>query len=95
MAKERVQMARTMLAAHERLREINAGYEQVIRSLIALRAHTAFNRNQLKLFRALAKEVRASTNSYLTGALESVETADAGKRFRRRVRRERKDDRGD
>ena len=88
-------MGRTVLAAYEGLREINAGYEQVIRSLIALRAHAAFDRNQLKLFRALAKEARASTNSYLTGALESVETEDAGKRFRRRVQRERKEDRGD
>jgi hypothetical protein len=95
MAKETGQRSRTTLEAYEHLLEINAGYERVIRGLIALRDHAAFNHDQLNLFRALAREARASTNSYLTGALETVETEDAGEWFRRRLRRERKDERGD
>jgi hypothetical protein len=89
-------MQRTMLEAYKHLLEINAGYRQVIRSLAALRDHTAFrNHDQLKVFRDLAREAHASTNSYLTGALEAVETEDAGRHFRRRLRRERKDERGE
>jgi hypothetical protein len=79
-------VSRTMLEAYEHLLEINAGYEQVIRGLTALRDHAAFDNGQLNLFRALAREARASTNSYLAGALETVETEDAGQRFRRRLR---------
>jgi hypothetical protein len=88
-------MPRTMLEAYEHLLEINAAYEQVIRSLTALCGHTAFDYDQLNRFRALAKEARAASNSYLTSALETVETKDAGRHFRRRIRRERKDERGE
>jgi hypothetical protein len=95
MATKAGQVSRTTLEAYEQLLEINAGYEHVIRSLTALRAHAAFDCDQLNRFRALAREARASTNSYLTGALETVETDDAGRRFRRRLRRERKDERGE
>jgi hypothetical protein len=87
-------MPRTMLAVYEYLLEINAGYEQVIRSLAALRDHAPFDPDQLNIFRDLAKEARASANSYLTSALETVETEDAGRHFKRRLRRERKDERG-
>ena len=87
-------MPRTTLEAYAHLLEINAGYEQVIRNLRALRGHAAFDQEQLNRYGALAREARAAANSYLTGALETVETEDAGRRFRRRLRRERQDERG-
>ena len=87
-------MRRTMLQAYELLLEMNFGYENVIRSLAALRRHAAFDREELSRFRALAQEARSSANSYLTGVFETVETEEAGRHFARRLRRERKDERG-
>jgi hypothetical protein len=83
-----------MLETYQLLLEINVGYERVIRSLEALRTHAAFDRGELNRFRALALEARSSANSYLTGVLGAVETEQAGRHFARRLRRERKDERG-
>ena len=46
------------------------------------------------MLRDMAGEARASSNAYLTGALQSVELAAAGRYFQRRVRRERREERG-
>jgi hypothetical protein len=54
----------------QHLLRINAGYDQVIRSLAALRKHAVFQRGELARFSALSKETRAATNSYLVGAME-------------------------
>ena len=83
-----------MLETYRLLLEINAGYDQVIRSLTALRTHAAFDREELNRFRALAQEARSSADSWLTGVLETVETEQAGRHFRRRLRRERNDECG-
>ena len=40
---------------------------------------------------ALAKENRAVTNSYLAGVIEAAETAEAGRRYRKRRLQEKKD----
>jgi len=42
----------------------------------------------LDRFRALSKETRAATNSYVAGILERVETDEAGRRFGKRRTRE-------
>ena len=58
---------------YQHLLSINAGYEQVIRSLAALRNYGVFHAGELARFSALSKETRAATNSYLVGAMEIAE----------------------
>src|ERR1022692_1043199 len=72
---------------YERLLALNAGFEQSRRSLAALRRE-GFDREALERFSALAEEARAATASYLAGAIATVETNEAGRRFRKRIARE-------
>ena len=76
---------------YEHLLALNAGFEQARRSIAALR-RDGFDREALERFSALAKEARAATVSYLAGAIATVETNEAGHRFRKRIARERHDD---
>lgn len=48
----------------------------MIRSVAALRRHAVFDDEELNRFRSLALEARSSANSYLTGVLETLETAE-------------------
>jgi len=82
------------LDVYENLLRINAGFEQAIRSLTALRRHAAFKGSALARFTALSKETRAATNSFLAGVIESAETEEAGRRFRERKAQERADEQG-
>jgi len=82
------------LDVYEHLAQINAGFDQAIRSLVALRKHGAFPRGALARFTALSKETRAATNSYLAGMIEAAETAEAGRRFRERRAQESADEQG-
>src|ERR1022692_3793073 len=75
----------------EHLLSLNAGFEQARRSMAALR-RDGFDREALERFIALAEEARAATVSYLAGAIGTVETNEAGRRFRKRIARERHDD---
>lgn len=68
---------------YEQLLRLNAGYHEVITSLAALRKHAAFKGSELERLTALSKELRADTSSYLTGAIETAETAEAGRRYRK------------
>jgi hypothetical protein len=61
-------------------------------SLTTLRRHPAFQARELDRCAALAKENRAVTNSYLAGAIEAAETAEAGRRYRKRRLQEKKDE---
>src|SRR5947207_9987400 len=47
------------LDVYENLLRINAGYDQAIRSLAALRKHGAFHRGALARFASLSKEDRS------------------------------------
>jgi hypothetical protein len=76
------------LKVYQQLLGVNAGFDQVIRGLAALRKHDSFHGRELDRFRALSKEARAATNSYIAGVLERVETDDAGRRFGARRTRE-------
>ena len=76
------------LPIYKHLLDINAGFDQVVRALAALRKDDAFMAKELDRFSALAKEARAATNSYLIGAIERAETDEAGRRFGRRRERE-------
>lgn len=73
---------------YRHLFEINAGFDQIVRSLTALRKEHAFVAKELDRFSELAKEARAATNSYLTAVLDGEETREAGRRFGKRRTRE-------
>ena len=85
---------RVKLPVYKHLLEINAGFDQVIRGLAALRKHESFHRRELDHYSALSKEARAETNSYLTAVLERAETEEAGRRFGKRRRREQQEELG-
>jgi hypothetical protein len=80
------------LPVYQHLFDVNAGFDQVIRSLDALAQHDAFHRREIERFRALSKEARAATNSYLAGVLERAETDEAGRRFARRHLQEQREE---
>jgi hypothetical protein len=82
------------LNIYQNLLKINAGYNEVIGGLAALRKYSAFHRSELARFSALSKENRAATNSYLLATMESAETEEAGQRFSKRLAQERSDERG-
>ena len=73
---------------YQQLFRINRGFDAVLRGLAVLRDHGGFHRSELRRFRALAREARASTNSYLAAVIESAETDQAGRLFRKRIDRE-------
>jgi hypothetical protein len=80
------------LPVYKHLFDVNAGFDQVIRSLDALAKYDIFQRRELERFRALSKEARAATNSYIAGVLERAETDEAGRRFGRRHRHEQREE---
>ena len=80
------------LEVYKHLLDINAGFDQVIRSLHALRKHGSFRHPELDRFTALSKETRAATNSYIAGVVETVETKEAGRRFGKRFERQQRDE---
>jgi len=82
------------LDIYQHLLSINAGYDQVIRSLAALRKYGVFHAGELARFSALSKESRAATNSYLVATMETAETTEAGRRFSKRLAQERSDEQG-
>jgi hypothetical protein len=56
------------LPVYQHLFDVNAGFDQVIRSLDALAQHDAFHRREIERFRALSKEARAATTLTLPGS---------------------------
>jgi hypothetical protein len=83
------------LNIYQNLLKINAGFDQVIGGLAALRKYRTFHRRELARFSALSKENRAATNSYLASVIETGETQEAGGRFRKRKAQERVDEQRD
>jgi hypothetical protein len=75
-------------SVYKQLFRINRGFDAVLRALRVLREHEGFHASELRHFRDLAREARASTNSYLAAVIESAETDEAGRLFRKRIRRE-------
>jgi hypothetical protein len=82
------------LNIYQNLLKINAGFNEVIDGLAALRKHAAFHRGELDRFSALSKETKSATNSYLLSAMETAETEKAGQRFCQRLAKERLDETG-
>ena len=83
------------LDVYENLLQINAGFDQAIRNIAALRKHGAFHRGALARFAALSKETRAAATSYIVSVIEASETDEAGRRFRERKAQERADEKGE
>jgi hypothetical protein len=79
---------------YEHWYRVNAGFEQVLDSLKALGKHRPFDAAEVDRFRKLAHEARAATNSYLASVVERAETAEAGRRFRDRLRQEKAEEIG-
>ena len=82
------------LDVYENLLKINAGFDQAIQSIAALRKHGAFHRAALARFAELSKETRAAATSYIVSVIETSETDEAGRRFRERKAQERADEQG-
>jgi hypothetical protein len=80
------------LKVYEHLLVVNAGFDQVLRGLAGLRNHRSFHGTELDRFKALSKEARAATNSYVAGVLEQNETDEAGRRFGRRWERQQREE---
>jgi hypothetical protein len=88
------ELASTDAAAcwYERLGRINQGFDAVLWNLHLLRKHRWLNADQVRRFEELTGEARAATNSYLLEAIGTQQTDEAGRLFRNRRARERKED---
>ena len=82
------------LDVYEHLLRINAAFDQVAHSLVALQKYRQFHAGEMARLRKHSKETRASLNSYLVATIESAETGEAGRRFRDRLAQEKSDERG-
>jgi len=82
-----------MKRGYEHLWRMNRGYQEVLESLRVLRKHPAVDSQELRRFEELAAEACAATNSFLLEALGTMETEAAGHWFRKRLARERKEER--
>jgi hypothetical protein len=80
------------LPVYKHLLDINAGFDQVIQALTALRKNDAFLAKELDRYSALVKETRSATNSFLIGVVERAETREAGRRFGKRWEREQQEE---
>jgi hypothetical protein len=81
----------TELSAYEHLFELNRGFDEVGRALRALSDNRLFDAAELKRCRELVLEGRAVVNSYLAQVLAEAGADQAGRLFRRRIHRERKE----
>jgi len=73
---------------------INLSFDRVVQSLDRLRRQPGFRRREVDRFRNLSEEARAATNSYIASVVEVAETDQAGRRYRKRLAQERKDEQG-
>lgn len=79
---------------YELLRKLNRGYDEAMIALAGLRSHAGFSPKELQRCIALGKEAQAATNSFLAGVIESTETAEAGRRYAKRRKREQQEEHG-
>jgi hypothetical protein len=80
------------LKVYEHVLAMNQGFDQVLRSLKALAKYPSLQPDEVHRCAQLAREARAVANSHVLDALERIETADAGRLFVRRRKREQKDE---
>jgi len=77
---------------YKEMHRMNTGFEEVLDSLRSLRKHPSLQSDEVRRYEALTAETRASINSYLLEAFAPVESAEAGRLFRKRLQRERRED---
>ena len=77
----------------KRLWRVNRSFEQVLDHLRAFRKHPGIDVGEIRHLEELVAEVCAATNSYLLETFATIETARAGRAFRKRLVRERKQER--
>jgi hypothetical protein len=77
---------------YELLWKLNHGYDDAMTALAGLRSHSRFSRRELQRFIGLGKEAQAATNSFLAGVIETTETAEAGRRYAKRRKREQQEE---
>jgi hypothetical protein len=75
---------RNRLRMYDQLLAVNAGFEQARRALKKLGNLGWFDRAELAHLSALSEEARAASNC-LVSVIETLETAHAGKLYRRRL----------
>ena len=80
------------LEVYENLWQLHSGFEQVRRALGSLAQNRIFQADEVERLGAWLEEARAATASYLTSAIEEAETNEAGRLFRRRRARERREE---
>ena len=80
------------LDVYQQLWELHAGFEQVRRALHSLAQQPTFRTREVQRLGDWLEEARAATASYLTGAIEEAETNEAGRLFKNRIARERKEE---
>ena len=80
------------LDIYQQLWELHAGFEQVRRALRNLGQQPTFRIGEVERLDAWLEEAQAATASYLTGAIEEAETSEAGRLFKNRIARERKEE---
>jgi hypothetical protein len=80
------------LDVYQQLWELHSGFEQVRRALRGLGRQPTFQAREVDRLSTLLDEARAATASYLTGAVEEAETNEAGRLFKNRIARERKEE---
>jgi len=80
------------LEVYQQLWELHAGFEQVRRALRSLGQQPTFRTREIERLGAWLEEARAATASYLAGAMEEAETREAGRLFKNRIARERKEE---
>jgi hypothetical protein len=80
------------LSVYNQLWELHAGFERVRSALRRLRRNGLFRASDLRRLEDWVEEARAATASYLTGAIEEAETTEAGRLFRLRLQRKRRED---
>ena len=73
---------------------MNEGFEQVRRSLKALAQDPPLQPDEIRRFERLTAEARVATNSYVLVALGAAETDQAGRQYKRRKARERREEQG-
>jgi hypothetical protein len=76
---------------YEHVLAINAGFEQVRRGFRALGRIPGFERSAIERFGEQAEETRAAAMSYIAEVIQTEESDEAGRRFRKRLARERKE----
>ena len=77
---------------YEHVWEMNAGFEQVLRSLKTLAKYSGLQPDEIRRFAQMAREARAATNSFVLESLGRIETAEAGRLFAQRRVREQKEE---